>query len=81
MKWGKIPGQVVTVCVVIYVGLVVFHLTNGFDFTDALRGGFVDVGVTASCFGDWGTIKQFVDRETLFGMDLIGRTPSSEICP
>ena len=81
MRWKTAAKPAAIGALVIYVGLTVFHLTNGLSFADSLRGGFVDARVAVSCFGDWGTVKQFVDRETLLGADIIGRLPPSEICP
>ena len=81
MRWKTVAKRAAIGALVVYAGLTVFHLTNGLSFTDSLRGGFVDAQVTVSCFGEWGTIKQFVDRETLLGADVIGRVPPSEVCP
>ena len=64
----------------LYVGLAAFHLANGFNFTDALRGPLTDARVTVDCLGDWGTVGQFINREAFFGVDM-GRFFASEICP
>ena len=62
-------GRVVIVALLIYVGLTVFHLTQGFDFTSALGGGIQDIRVVAVCFGEWGEMKEFIARDSFLGKD------------
>ena len=80
-RWGLVAKRAAVVALVVYVGLMVYHLSNGLNFGDSLRGPLLDVRVTAGCLGDWGAIEAFVTRETLWGVDLIGSMPPSAVCP
>ena len=75
-KWVKawdvlqqVFGITVTVALLIYAGLTVFHLTQGFDFTSALGGGIQDIRAMAVCFGEWGEMKEFMARPSILGKD------------
>ena len=61
--------RVVAVALLIYVGLTVFHLTQGFDFTSALGGGIQDIRVVGVCFGEWSEMKEFIARDSFLGKD------------
>lgn len=54
----------------IYAALTVFHLTQGFGFVSALGGGVQDFRAVGICFGEWGDIKDFIERDSFLGKDL-----------
>ena len=67
LLWG-----VAIAFLLVYAGLTVFHLSQGFDFGSALGGGIHDFRVVAVCFGEWGAVKEFIAREPFFGKDVGG---------
>ena len=69
VRFKDVLGRVFIVLVLIYVGLTVFHLTQGFDFTSALGGGIQDIRVVGVCFGEWGEMKEFIARDSFLGKD------------
>ena len=69
VKMGDVLGRVIVAALLVYVALIFFHLTQGFSFTSALGGGIQDIRVVAVCFGEWGEMKEFIARDSLFGKD------------
>ena len=69
---SDLVGAVILAAVVVYVGLTIFHLQQGFDFVSALGGGIQDVRVVGTCFGEWGQVQDFIARDPLLGKD-VGR--------
>ena len=62
-------SKALVVLLLAYVGVTVYHLSNGFDLPSAVVGGTRDARVLASCWGDMGVVKEFVDRPAFFGKD------------
>ena len=58
-----VSWRAMTAVLLIYVGLTVFHLMQGFSFGSALQGGIQDFRAAGACWGEWGEMKEFVVRE------------------
>ena len=56
--------------VVLYVLVTIYHLSQGFDFSDALKGPFLDVRAFFACWNDWGELGEFLTRPAVLGKDL-----------
>ena len=52
-----------------YVGVTLYHLSNGFDFGSALVGGTRDARMLATCWQDMGLVQEFVERQAFLGRD------------
>ena len=52
-----------------YVGVTLYHLSNGFDFGSALVGGTRDARMLAACWQDMGLVQEFVERQAFLGRD------------
>lgn len=66
--------------VVLYVILTIYHLSNGFDFGDALTGPFLDVRAFFMCWNDWGVLWEFISRPALLGEDIGGLALDVGMC-
>ncbi len=66
--------------VVLYVLLTIYHLSQGFDWGDALKGGFLDARAFLSCWNDWGELSDFISRPAVFGEDIGGVALDLGIC-
>ena len=62
-------SKALVVLLVAYVGVTVYHLSNGFDLPSAVVGGTRDARVLASCWRDMGVVKTFVERPAVWGKD------------
>ena len=69
---GKFAKFAIYGVLTIYISLAVVHLANGFHFTEALRGPFLDARVTAGCLDDLDTVKLFINRKPVHGIDVAG---------
>ena len=66
-------SALVTVGVIAYIGVAVYHFSNGFDVPSALGGGLRDVRMLGECWREWGAVKEFIEREpVLLGKDPVG---------
>ena len=66
-----------------YVGVTVFHLTNGFDIGSALVGGLKDARVAVQCIHNFEAIEAFVTRTGYtdeYFTNMLG-SPYGELCP
>ena len=52
-----------------YVGVTLYHLSNGFDFGSALVRGTRDARMLAVCWQDMGLVQEFVERQSFLGRD------------
>lgn len=69
-RWREVARRLAVGILVVYAGLTVFHLAQGFGFTSALGGGIQDLRVVGVCFGEWGEMKEFIARDAFMGKDL-----------
>lgn len=69
VKASDLLAKAVIAALLIYAGLTVFHLTQGFGFISALGGGIQDIRVVGVCFGEWGEMQEFIARDSFLGKD------------
>ena len=73
--------RIVAVAVIaVYILLTLYHLSQGFGFGDALKGGFLDVRAVFVCWGNWGEMGEFVARPALAGRDIGGMALDMGMC-